>query len=403
MSPPDLTSPAAPVLLITKEFHIPPDSGATLRTDAIARVLAAGGATVVVCPDAVHVLPDGAGYETITVHRPRRAVADALRDLLTLPKYQTVGGVLQSGSALLGNLRIALRRFDRFRACVIDHTNIARLARHLPETVGPILVSMHNVESDLVRQRARKVPHAQRPLWRAEVALLRRMERIVARDLPVVVTTEADRRLLAPHGPRRIVVCTNGIWPEQITVAPISRPDRLLFLAALDWKPNVDGLRWLLLSPAWRRLVSDVPGIELVVAGRNPSAGVAELCRNASNVSLVPNPETVRTLMREATVGIVPLLEGGGSRIKILEYVAGGLRVVSTAVGASGLVDLPPGVVAITGQDTGSFVAAIRRQLRDDGQAASFRVDDFVRGYAWPSALRELRELVDTGWPVTHP
>jgi glycosyltransferase involved in cell wall biosynthesis len=57
----------------------------------------------------------------------------------------------------------------------------------------------------------------------------------------------------------------------------------------------------------------------------------------ATGVELIADPPDMGPLYRSAAVTVVPLLSGGGTRIKILEAFAHGVPVVSTTVGAEGL------------------------------------------------------------------
>jgi glycosyltransferase involved in cell wall biosynthesis len=66
----------------------------------------------------------------------------------------------------------------------------------------------------------------------------------------------------------------------------------------------------------------------------------------------------------------VPLLAGGGSRLKILEAAASGVPVVSTAVGAEGLEFVAEREIAIRDEPQ-AFAEAVARLLGDPGAARS--------------------------------
>lgn len=118
----------------------------------------------------------------------------------------------------------------------------------------------------------------------------------------------------------------NGKLPPNPTV---------LFVGSLNYLPNQDAVRFLLkeIVPRMRERLSKVA---FCVAGRRPPEWMAQDCA-ASNVELVPDPPDMAPLYRAATLMVVPLLSGGGTRIKILEAFAYGVPVVSTTVGAEGL------------------------------------------------------------------
>ncbi|MEZ4640040.1 MAG: glycosyltransferase [Caldilineaceae bacterium] len=74
--------------------------------------------------------------------------------------------------------------------------------------------------------------------------------------------------------------------------------------------------------------------------------------------------EDVRPTVARSWISIVPLRIGGGSRLKILESLALGTPVVSTAKGAEGLT-LKPGVDLLIGDSAESFADATVRLLED--------------------------------------
>ena len=68
--------------------------------------------------------------------------------------------------------------------------------------------------------------------------------------------------------------------------------------------------------------------------------------------------------LQAASVAVVPIRYGSGTRIKILESFAHRIPVVSTSIGAEGL-DLEPGVHLLVADDPGEFSDAVVRVLQD--------------------------------------
>jgi len=86
---------------------------------------------------------------------------------------------------------------------------------------------------------------------------------------------------------------------------------------------------WPLLKKRWPTLVWRL-------VGKNPGA-VQRFTASDGRIDVRgPVPDAVAELAR-ASVAVVPLLAGSGTRLKILEAWAAGLPVVSTHAGAQGL------------------------------------------------------------------
>src|SRR4029079_7878484 len=71
----------------------------------------------------------------------------------------------------------------------------------------------------------------------------------------------------------------------------------------------------------------------------------------------------------KSQVFVVPLLAGGGMRVKILDAWARGLPVVSTTIGAEGL-DARDGDNLLLADTTAAFAEAVNRVLGDAALAA---------------------------------
>ena len=110
----------------------------------------------------------------------------------------------------------------------------------------------------------------------------------------------------------------------------------LLFVGALMYKPNIEGIRWFINSvfPGFRR---KYPTARLMVVGRSPSPEARALCESTPGVELCEDVPDLKEYYRRCRAVVVPLLAGGGTRIKILEAALAGRPVLSTPIGAEGL------------------------------------------------------------------
>jgi polysaccharide biosynthesis protein PslH len=109
----------------------------------------------------------------------------------------------------------------------------------------------------------------------------------------------------------------------------------LIFVGSLNYGPNIDGLRWFINSilPEFRK---QHPGGRLLVVGRSPTREIEMLCRNKA-ISLHPDVAELKEYYRECRAVVVPIVSGGGTRIKILEAASFGRPVLSTRKGMEGL------------------------------------------------------------------
>jgi glycosyltransferase involved in cell wall biosynthesis len=108
----------------------------------------------------------------------------------------------------------------------------------------------------------------------------------------------------------------------------------ICFLAGLDWLPNQQGLDWFI-DTIWKELKYKFPDIQLHIAGKSmPERYYALKNQGISVHGMVPD---AIEYLQKYEIFIVPLLSGGGMRLKVVEGMALGKCIISTSVGAEGV------------------------------------------------------------------
>jgi glycosyltransferase involved in cell wall biosynthesis len=138
-------------------------------------------------------------------------------------------------------------------------------------------------------------------------------------------------------------------------------PPVVLFQGSFGYPPNIDGAEWLASSIA-PRIRAAVPAAEVRLVGR-PATSVARL-HQPGVLTVVGQVPSMEEELARATVAVVPVRYGGGTRVKILESFAHRVPVVSTTLGAEGL-DVDDGVHLLLADDPEAFAAATVRLIGD--------------------------------------
>lgn len=192
-----------------------------------------------------------------------------------------------------------------------------------PENVGAWHIDLDDVESQLGNRSTAGI----------ERRLLETWDR-------VYVCSEADRSYLTGMTPTHraeVVVLPNSVaLPRNTTPLPGGNPRQLLMAGTMSYRPNAEGAIWFCreVLPIIREQTPVPVSISLV--GTGPPADVRELGYIPEVRHIGPVP-VMDPWYDRADIVIAPILEGGGTRIKILEALAYRRPVVSTTVGAKGL------------------------------------------------------------------
>jgi glycosyltransferase involved in cell wall biosynthesis len=323
------------LLVVTVYPILPLSHGGRVRTFGLATALARRGVSVdLLCPWAPGLPPRPFVREGVRCV-PHFFAANAL---LTLPDDWLPSVVALSWQPFALGPRRRLRHaadYDviQFELCAYGAW-MERLAR-----VAKVVYSAHNVEADLAGgQRAHTA--LRRALLRRVAALERRTVR--ASDL-AITCTEADARRLGElyGGEGGFAVIPNGfedsllamdrqqLRPEARASLGISPGERALLFVGGAAPHNRQAVEFLATEVLPRMSAST----RLLVVGRCADGLRLD---EADGIVRLGHVEDLRPVLAAADVALNPVSYGSGSNLKMAEYLAAGLPVVSTPVGARG-------------------------------------------------------------------
>jgi polysaccharide biosynthesis protein PslH len=230
----------------------------------------------------------------------------------------------------------------------------------------PTVLFQHNVETALWRRMAAtESSPIKRFVYGIEAAKMNRQEpAAIGHFHHVVAVSEQDRSAMLKMVPAaRISVVPTGVDTQKYSIAPPSQSDlpRIVFTGSMDWEPNIDAVQYFCVQ-ILPRVQSAFPKAIFQVVGRAPHARVKRLA--SASVVVTGTVPSVSDYLRDASVVVVPLRIGGGTRLKIFEAMAMGKAMVSTTIGAEGL-DVQHGRDLILADSPSAFADAILSLLRD--------------------------------------
>jgi len=157
-------------------------------------------------------------------------------------------------------------------------------------------------------------------------------------DAVAAITQEDIARLQKLGCPEPIALIPAAVEMASFQPDPAvrPRPHTVFMIGSLNWLPNLEGLDWLL-REVWPALHAELPELELHVAGVAPPGHLTSRPRGQDNVFIHGFVESAAAFMRQHDLMLVPLLSGGGMRVKIIEGMALGKAILSTSIGAEGI------------------------------------------------------------------
>lgn len=329
-------------LVLDEEIPYPPNAGKRVRTWNLLRRLAERHSVHLLCygsaSDPAAAAVQRAGI-SLSVVEPQPALTGwrlYLRLLVNLFSPYPFSVTKHYSFRFQKELKTLLENesWDLIQCEWTPYARFVPLATHVP-----VLVVTHNVESQIWTRRAHHARNViAKVFFRTQAWKMKRFERRALRQASAVTAVTAnDVDTIRNWGVGSIRLVPNGVDLQAYNPAcDDEHENEILFLGSLDWFPNVDSLHYFVnaIFPLVRARNVEA---RLRIAGRKPSEALKKMFSGIEGVDFVGEVEDVRRLLDRASVVIVPLRIGGGSRLKILEALAAGKAVVSTTIGAEGL------------------------------------------------------------------
>lgn len=269
---------------------------------------------------------------------------------------------------------------------------VAHIARTLSELSGlPAVIRMHNQEGKYFRAIADSSHGPAKALALLESVRIKHDEQRLEkaewhRGLADISRRDAEDRARRTTRPVAYVP-TFALGPQHERMPIVRHPavdhPVLLFLGALDVRTNIDAVTWFA-GEAWDQVRQSHPEAVWHIVGRDPLPEVQALANPSRGIEVYANAPDPNEHYATASVAINPAVSGSGVNIKLVEYLAAGVPVVSTTKGMDGL-DLHAGTDLLVADAPTQFAdrvvdllssADLSREISLAGQSKAYQILD---------------------------
>jgi glycosyltransferase involved in cell wall biosynthesis len=324
-------------------------------------------------------------------HDTRTHLGSLAAALLTRAPY-TAGKYRSPEMSRALSFALAEEHFDLVQ---LEQTHMAWYIPDIQRAKGVSVLRLQNIESELMLSFARQ---ARPPVsWYASLQArrMRAFETQACRDADACLAiTEMDAEWVSRNAHETMVL----VVPAGSAVRRLGNSEQraglcILFIGALDWQPNAQGVRWFA-KRIWPVVKSGVPSAQCVVIGRNPPDDIRMWARAEPNVEVLGFVEDIEELRSRADVEIVPILSGGGMRVKILDAFAHGNAVVSTSLGATGIAATNEREILLADTEADFARQVVRLLLHPDlrRKIGDSALNLVARSYSWERVVTQQEE-----------
>lgn len=387
------------VLHLVHRVPYPPDKGDRIRTYQMLRFMARRARVHLAClADEPVTANDAAELKRLCARVAVIPITGRLW-LSALGALATGRTVSESAfhSAALRKLLTAWGRTTRFHAFLVSASSLAPYLQLPPLADVPTVVDFMDVDSQKWLDYAALARGPRGWLYGREGHRLRRLEARLAEQVrAITLVSDAEAaifRRFCQAG--NVHVIANGVDLDYFQPLPARVENGCVFVGALDYRPNVDGICWFV-REVWPAIRRRRPDCTLTLVGRRPAPAVRQLA-DSPGVWVIGQVPDVRPYVAQAAVVVVPLRIARGLQNKVLEALAMGKATVASPPALAALAT-QPGAHLLSAAAPEEWVDAIERLLADAdwrkrlGEAGRRFVEEH---HQWERCLAPLAGLLD--------
>lgn len=228
----------------------------------------------------------------------------------------------------------------------------------------------------------------------------------------VLAVSQKEKIMLSSYGVTqdKIVVIPNGVDTDQFK--PLSDMTRVsehyeskvdstvVFVGNMEYLPNQEAVSLIATSIA-PKVFEKIGNVRFLIVGR----GSAKLnLPSQHNLIFAGTVGNISETLATSDVAIAPLLHGSGTRLKILEYFACGLPVVSTSAGVEGL-DVDDGLNVLIEDDMNKFAERVVELLENRSAARKLAANArnvASEKYDWKTIIERTEKIYETAIQTTR-
>lgn len=284
---------------------------------------------------------------------------------------------------------------NKYDIVVVDHSIVANgVIQNIKKTGAKIITIHHNNESEYLKDNL--------PSWLFRLPYVyyaKKAERdaLLLSDLNVTLT-EHDAQSFRTWYPKRNVHCYNmGAYqwqdiPKTIDDCGVKHCRTFAITGSLNFlqaqKPIVD-----FIERYYPVMLKKVPEAKLIIAGRNPSQNIVDACNRYYSIELIPNPEDMGVVIRQADIYICPINTGSGVKLRVMDGLKLGIPVLGHNVAVNGYETIKDDGYFFEYFDEDSFEKSLNAisELKYHRQSV---YDSFHRYFSFQAGKERLREIL---------
>lgn len=323
----------------------------------------------------------------------RALLVNRMQPFMDQYRYSGLGGMIRTAAEEELPTAIQLEQIEAYH---ILRPHI----KYLQARGVKIILDAHNIEAEAFQGAIETFPFGKKLVGKFLLGRLRKLENEAIKTVDAIFAcSESDAEYFRKYN-AKVYTVTNGVDCDIFQPTENAKEHTLIFIGGTSYAPNADALKYYL-QDIHPKVKMKIPDVKLFAVGATEEYLEKNHIKD-DTVSALGFVDDIKPYLDKAAVGICPIRQGSGTRLKVLTFMASGLAVVSTTKGAEGINCADQENILIA-DDADKFAEDIIELLRDDARRVEMGEkarEVMVREYDWgvvgesvDAAYREILQL----------
>jgi len=323
------------ILVVSSYLPYPLFSGGSVRLYNLLKEVSVNNEITLICEKRAHQTENDIKElekfckKVITADRRKQwSVSNIFKSIFSKNSFLITGHTLEEIKKRIKE-ELSKNNFD------LIHVETFYVMQNLPNVSIPIVLIEHNIEYLVYERFVDQTKSFIRPFLRIDVGKIKKEEEEFWKRATKLVAVSDEEKALINRSDVSIV--RNGVDLEKFKFSDDHKSNRVLFIGDFKWIQNQNAIR-LILDEIWPKIHLKNKALKLWIVGKNIPQNLKE--KKEESIIFDENaPDKTEEIYEKADILLAPLFVGGGTSFKILEAMASGVGVVTTTLGAEGIVN----------------------------------------------------------------
>lgn len=173
-----------------------------------------------------------------------------------------------------------------------------------------------------------------------------------------------------------------------------SKQKNIIFVGKMSYGPNIEAVNWFV-NNVFYKIKKEYNDVKFYIVGKDPTQEILKLSNN--DIIVTGKVDSVEEYYNLADLVVIPLLNGGGVKVKLLEAISFNKKIVSTTKGVEGTIYSNLKTIPVSDSCI-EFSNLCIKSLMEDDEILERREEAyklFIENYTWNSIGKKYKRIIE--------